>query len=153
MQGIDIQKIADRLTEECFEAHRGAFWWDEDERVAIAFGNDGYSTDARSQQEVEAVRDLFDNIGGRELAFATANDGYSWALACELDHHLDVSHLEAVLWLAWKGLSAQRAAGEDPMFDWFEFEDTVQAMLSEAVEVRGIQPNIAGAVLERNGLV
>ena len=53
VKGIDVQKIVDRIGDECFEAHRGAFWWDEDRRIAVVFGNDGYtdSKDARARLE------------------------------------------------------------------------------------------------------
>jgi hypothetical protein len=81
VKGIDVQKIVDRVRDECFEAHRGAFWWDEGRRIAVAFGNDGHDGDGRARLEVEALRKFLHNLGGQELGFATAGDGYSWAHA------------------------------------------------------------------------
>jgi hypothetical protein len=136
---IDIQGIVNRLSTECSEAHRGAFWWDEARRVAVAFGNDGYNgEDGRARREVEAVRQLLAESGGRELGFATDPEGgYSWALACELPASLSPDVLTQTLWVAW--FRASREAG------------SVGAELSE--EFWRLQANIAGAILERNGLI
>ncbi len=129
---IDVQKIVDRLRGECFEVHRGAFWWDEGRRVAVAFGNDGYSTDEKARREVAAVRQLLVEQEGRELGFATdSEDGYCWALACELPADLDPAALESVLWDAWL---SQCEAPEKGLF-------------------RSYQSQVAGAVLERHGLI
>src|SRR5262245_9935949 len=103
MNAIDIQKIVDRIGGECFEAHRGAFWWHEDRRIAIAFGNDGYAQDERARLEVRALRELLPGLGGRELAFATESEGgYGWALACEIPEELGPENLEAALWSVWE---------------------------------------------------
>jgi hypothetical protein len=124
-----IQSIGNRLSDDCQEAHRGAFWWDEGRRIAVAFGNDGHATDRRAQFEVEAVRDFLRLGSGRELAFATSSSGYSWALACELSANLNLLHVEALLWAAWTNSSPQ-------------FDDDFACR----------EINTARAVLERNGL-
>jgi hypothetical protein len=136
MDNATIKKIVDRTGEDCFEAHRGAFWWDEARRVAVAFGNDGYSsTDEWARQEVEALRQLLARGGGKELAFATDEDGYSWALACELPAGLGLDHLKAALWAGW----------------WGQPPD--QKFLGVATLHAHIQAHIAEVVLERNGLI
>jgi hypothetical protein len=97
--GIPIQGIVERLsTGYCFEAHRGAFWWDKKMRIAIAFGNDGYTQDDRAKFEVECLHTLLQQWGSKELAFATDHeDGDSWALACELSVSLTPDFLEGCL--------------------------------------------------------
>src|SRR5262245_18047004 len=108
MNAKDMQKLVERLSDDCFEAHRGAFWWQEDAGIAVAFGNDGYASDPRAKGEVQAVRRLLDALGGEELAFATdAEDGYSWALACRLDRPGAVEVLEGLLWQVWLDLGTQ----------------------------------------------
>jgi hypothetical protein len=117
LPAVPIQKVANRLYEDCHQAHRGAFWWDEGKRVAIAFGNDGYSSDPRSQGEVAALRVLLKEWGGIELGFATEDgegEGYGWALACRCPSWLNPDVLEGTLWFAWNELSEHRdpAAGD-----------------------------------------
>ncbi len=127
---VNVQKIANWLCEDCCEAHRGAFWWDEDGRVAVAFGNDGYDRDPRAKREVQAVRAQLASAGGEELGFGTAGDGYSWAIACRLPESLEPDDIEQSLWSAW--------LGDNPTSD---------ARITQIV-----QRNIAGAVLDRAGV-
>jgi hypothetical protein len=149
---IDIQKIVERLGEEFFEAHRGAFWWEEGRCVAIVFGNDGYATDGRAKLEVEAARRLLGFLDGRELAFATDSVGYSWALACQVGEPGAVNLLQATLWLAWNRLSAQKGKGEPLSIDSADLQPGA-IVASAPYELGGCQPNIAGAILERGGLI
>jgi hypothetical protein len=133
---VDVQAIANRLHAECFEAHRGAFWWDEQSRCAIAFGNDGYSQDERSQREVALLREVYTAAGGQELGFATAGEGYTWAAAWLLPPEpkplpITPGNLESTLWTGWLG---HRFTGE-------------------ATASMNVQQHIAGMVLERCGLV
>jgi hypothetical protein len=163
MDATTVQKIVDRVSVECFEAHRGAFWWDEDERIGVVFGNDGYSSDERSQGEVDAIRWVLETIDGigledndrehRELACATGNDGYSWVLICRLGHKLDISHLKLIIWTVWGVMSKQKAAGE--FMTWDEATYLIDDIItnSDDLEEVGVQANIASAVLERNGLL
>jgi hypothetical protein len=128
-----MQALADRLGDDCFEAHRGAFWWDEGSRVAVAFGNDGYATeDNRAALEVAELRDMVAAAGGEEVGFATTADGYTWALACRLPAALTPEALEAAAWAAYGGADADHPAGAC---------------------FQGWQLNTARAVLERNGLL
>src|SRR5262249_41018177 len=162
----DMGKIVSRLGDDCFEAHRGAFWWQEDRHVAIAFGNDGYSGDGRARAEVEALRHLIAEMGGKELGFATdPEDGYSWALAFELKGAGVVDVVEAFRWWAWNEVPRQKAAGQPLAVQWRKFEmgklswDRIKAILdheeigSLAELDTSTQGNIARATLERNGLV
>ena len=121
--------------------------------MAVAFGNDGYATDARSKQEVEAVRRLLEYYGGRELEFATTNDGYSWGLVCELTQDLDPKKLEVVQWIVWDDLSRQKAKGKPQNSTGTPVRSKSRPLcLSPSCDVDGIQPNIAGATLKRNFL-
>jgi hypothetical protein len=155
MKGIDIQKIVDRLSDECFEAHRGAFWWNEEQQIAIAFGNDGYSTDGRAILEVEAVRRLLSAMDGKEIGFATSEeDGHGWALACELENAQGVELLEGMMWEVWGDLSKQQAEGKELKLDWDAINDGLESRKFRSADdaASGVQVNIARAVLERNGL-
>jgi hypothetical protein len=156
VKNIDVQKIADRIAEECFEAHRGAFWWQEDRRIAVAFGNDGYAGEgSRAQVEVEALRGFLAHYGGREVGFATAADGYSWALACELPEEGVPEAMEAVLWAVWGEASAQRTAGQVPHLNHGAIAARLEGMQAAFMTgaVGGYQGNVARATLERNGLL
>ena len=168
-----IQGIVDRLGTECFEAHRGAFWWEKEQRIAIAFGNDGGEggEDERAQYEVAALRVLLAAEGGKELAFARdSQHGYSWALACELPAGLNPDLLERALWAAWNAASGRRVQVEeganpppltlDPdgvrkVLNWDHIRDCLanRKFGSVGAAFTGYQANIARAVLERNGLL
>jgi hypothetical protein len=164
---IDMQKLVDRLGDDCFEAHRGGFWWDEKNRLAVVFGNDGYQNDERARGEVEAIRRLLAEFGGKEVGFATeSEEGYSWALACELSDDLTPDVLEGIAWAAWNQLCRQKAAGEKVQLDdnvgrerltldWEKIRKMLRSRTarSDADLMTGVQGNIAGAVLERNGLL
>jgi hypothetical protein len=157
MDDATVGKIVDRLGDDCFEAHRGAFWWDEASRVAVAFGNDGYAQDVRARSEVAAVRRLLAEDGGEELAFATDEDGYSWALACKLPAGLVPDVLEGILWLVWNELSDRRWGPKgndcDVALDSIDWGDLREVLRTEGWSLTGLQVNIAGMVLERNGLI
>jgi hypothetical protein len=150
-----LPRLAERLHDDCFEAHRGAFWWDEERRIAVAFGNDG--ADERQNFEIASVRKLLADHGGVELGFARhGDDGYSFALACELPETFGPDVMEGVLWKAWNTISSHKK--EDPVpaaLDW----DAIGRMLGEQKRhppesvFAAIQGDIAHVVLERNGLL
>jgi hypothetical protein len=164
---LDMQALVDRLASDCFEAHRGSFWWDEKRRIAIAFGNDGYREDRRARLEVEAVRRLLAHWGGKELGFATESEfGYSWALACEVTSKVTPDIVEGVLWRAWDDLSTQKEEGKKLGLDeaacherltlnWDEIAGWLAGQRFPSAEAcfTGLQANIARATLERNGLL
>jgi hypothetical protein len=164
---LDMQKLVDRLASDCFEAHRGVFWWQQKKRVAVVFGNDGYRQDNRSRLEVEALRRLLAHWGGKELGFATDSEtGYSWALACELTGKLTPHVVEGVLWRVWHDLSSQKEEGrklgldeaachERLVLNWDEIKGWLadQRFPSAQACFTGLQANIARATLERNGLL
>lgn len=139
---IDIQKLVNRFGDDCFEAHRGAFWWDESKRIAIVFGNDGYK-ERRAKEEVNAIRKLLKSSSGKELAFATTEDEYSWALACELGSSLTPRILSQRLWQAWNFSSDL----PDKLDDLKDFP----AEVGEGFVDYQIQ--ITESILERNGLI
>ena len=156
------EAIVTRLHDDCFEAHRGAFWWDEKRRIAVAFGNDGRGV--RQDFEIAAVRKLLADYGGKELGFARSAEaegfpedtGYSFALMCELPKPLHPGVLDGVLWKAWTTISFHDKDDPTPVvLDW----DAIKQSLDDghfdslAGAFVGIQANIAHATLERNGLI
>jgi hypothetical protein len=152
MNSKTIQAIARRLHNDCFEAHRGAFWWDEKRRVAVAFGNDGRGH--RQDFEIAAVRKLLADYGGKELGFAWDED-YSFVLMCELPEVLDPDVLEGVLWNAWNIVSWHKKGDPTPVvLNWDEIRRGLEEKHFASVEgaFTGGQANIAHATLERNGL-
>jgi hypothetical protein len=160
MDQATMQKLVNRLGHDCFEAHRGAFWWDEGRRVAVAFGNDGFGgEDGRARFEVESLRELLRREGGKELAFATGDDGYTWALACALPGGLTPDVLEGVLWMAWNLASSGSRPGrpnpERVVLDWDAVREGLRDRKfgSALGALTGYQANAARAFLERNGLV
>ena len=148
-----VKKIADRMHDECFEAHRGAFWWDENRRLAVAFANDGQGD--RQNFEIAAVRQLLRDYDGKEVGFATSND-YSFSLVCQLPAALTPDLLESVLWIAWNTISFHRHKGRiDPVkLDWDAIKRGINSGSFGSLEgaFTGIQADIARATLERNGL-
>jgi hypothetical protein len=148
----EIHAIAKRVHDDLFEAHRGGFWWDEERRVAIAFGNDG--GDGRQDFEIAAVRRLLAEYGGRELDFARHAD-YSFVLMCELPEPLNPDVLEGVLWKAWNTISWHKKDDPNPVvLDWDAIKQGLEEGHFASLEgaFTGIQGNIARATLERNGL-
>lgn len=152
---IDVQQLVQRLARECFEAHRGAFWLEESQRLAVAFGNDGHNTDERSKQEVVAVRRFLAEFGGREIGFATDKEGgYGWALVCELPAKLNPSVLEGMIWAVWSGTSAQQVAKESVVLDWDAITKGLHTREFDGVGdcFTRVQADIARSVLEGAGL-
>jgi hypothetical protein len=154
MLEVNIQAIVERISSDCMEAHRGAFWWDEERRIAVAFGNDGYVQDRRAKFEVEVLRKYLNVLGGgcRELAFAVDEDtGYSWAMACELAPLATPALLEQFLWAGWN-MKPTPDLSQEP--DWNEIMAQMEddACQCEPSTFELYQSSIAGAVIERNGL-
>jgi hypothetical protein len=76
---------ANYLHEEHFEVHGGAVLWQPG--VVVVFGNDGYSQDERTREEVELVREKLRAAKLREIGFGadTVEGGYTWAPLVEVD--------------------------------------------------------------------
>jgi hypothetical protein len=95
---VEARVVANRVYDGMFEAHRGAI----PSRVigySTLFGNDGYSSDQRSRDEVENVRAVLAWEGIDELGFGTSGeDGYTWAMVVRSDE-LDL--LTEIVWRAW----------------------------------------------------
>jgi hypothetical protein len=152
MDSKTIQAIAKRLHDDCFEAHRGAFWWDEKHRIAVAFGNDGKGN--RQDFEIAAIRKLLADYGGKELGF-TWHEDYSFVLMCELPRVLNPDVLEGVLWKAWNTISWHKKDDPIPVvLNWDAIKQGLEEGHFASLEgsFTGIQGNIARATLERNGL-
>jgi hypothetical protein len=61
---------------------RAAFSLDANENnlIIAVFGNDGYSSNRRSRQEVESFRQGLLETGNKELGFSLSPDGETWVL-------------------------------------------------------------------------
>jgi hypothetical protein len=116
MNKEQLQELVTRLRTKCRKAWRGAFWWDEERRVAVVFGNDGLPSafhsdptsdpDERVDFEIAAVRELLRRYGGKELAFAVKSIS-SWAMACDLSgSSLQPDVLEKKMWTTWNNNTA-----------------------------------------------
>jgi hypothetical protein len=173
-----LQALAQRLFDDCFEAHRGAFWWNEDQRLAVVFGNDSVPAalltadqicasrelnprattepGERSTFEVAAIRRLLADHGGTEVGFATA-EGATWVLGCLLPASLSPDVLEGTAWLAWHTISYHRAHNVPgpATLNWEAIHRGLRQGRFRSVEgcFVGYQANVAHAVLERNGLL
>jgi hypothetical protein len=72
-------KAAAYITDNLFEAHRGAIHWAPG--VVAIFGNDDYAHDKRTVAEVEAVRAALPSASCEELGFGLApDDQYTWVM-------------------------------------------------------------------------
>jgi hypothetical protein len=112
MRAQDLQKVADLMYTEGFEAHRGAFHLKDGD--FLVFGNDGYTQDkqGRGQREAETVRQT---VQGRAEALGFAVDsteGYSWCMVLRFTEGFETRAgrelcrdlLTAALWQGWLGL-------------------------------------------------
>src|SRR5687768_5504363 len=114
---MDLKELATKAAvyanSDRFEDHRGAM---VSHGYTAVFGNDGYTQDEDTGTEVEVLRQLLDEAGIAEVAFAIEPDGkYSWALLVRSD---DVAALQNMIWRAHgiaKGLSA-----DDPLYKVFK---------------------------------
>jgi|SRR6266851_1140097 len=61
---------------------RAAFCLDanEDNLIIAIFGNDGYTSNSRSRQEVESFRHGLAETGNNELGFSLSPDGETWVM-------------------------------------------------------------------------
>src|SRR5262245_7171293 len=142
----EAQKTANYVHESMFQAHRGAMAWHNG--IIIAFGNDGYAKDPRSQQEVEYLRRrLADTFGAPlELGFGVSGD-YTWAMillhcspAYEIEETAEWVH--AVVWNGW--MLACPAPLRDGVLPEFGIGDRAQ--------LDGVQGSIAVTTIDRERL-
>jgi hypothetical protein len=104
--------LADWVSAELFEAHRGTFR--HPELGLVVFGNDGHN-DAKGRTEVALFREWLAGNGYREAAFAVDSEGgYTWVMLVTppegKPHGADVlglpgqfhdAYLEQMLWACW----------------------------------------------------
>jgi hypothetical protein len=88
---VNWQKKAQQFvmtsSQDWFSDHRGIAAWDDiGTPRCVAYGNDGYATDVRSQVEVGVLRKYLGEIGVKELGFAVCPDGYGWLMIIGADH-------------------------------------------------------------------
>lgn len=98
-----------------FKQHRGAM---ERGGATFLFGNDGYRQDETTRIQVEVLRQLLDEMGVKELAFATddredgedGDVGYTWAMLVNepLPDRVDVHDLHETVWEAWRVAGLRR---------------------------------------------
>jgi hypothetical protein len=62
-------KTAEKIFQDHFEQHVGALRFPLN--VVAIFGNDGYSQDEKTRQEVETVRNMLPSLQAKELGFGT----------------------------------------------------------------------------------
>ena len=100
--------MAKYVGENMMPAHRGVMPIGRN-GLCVVFGNDDYDQDERAQKEVEAVRQYIgEEEGIEELAFATADDGYTWGMLVNgTTGHM--RHINDVLWSAWDAANCERA--------------------------------------------
>jgi hypothetical protein len=69
-----------------FPSHRGAMRWVRP-GVTVVYGNDGLADNQRAKDGLADVRHYLAETGIKELGFATALDGYSWAMLIRSTDH------------------------------------------------------------------
>jgi hypothetical protein len=93
-----------------FEQHRGVASCDYP-GITVVFGNDGLVDNQRAIDGLADVRAYLAANGIKELGFATAHDGYSWAM---LVRSKDKKTLSDILWDA-KTYRLREERGEVPL--------------------------------------
>ena len=93
--GSRWQRVARVIHDEYRDYHRGAM---ADGETCILYGVDAYGTDRRSQAQVEAIRAALRGEEVRELEFATAGNGHTWAMRVA---SADVAGLHRLVWRCW----------------------------------------------------
>ena len=83
-------------SDEMFPCHRGAMPWRHPE-ITVVYGNDGLADDQRAKDGLADVKSFLFEHGIKELGFATAHDGYFWAMLVRSAGH---EALEDLLWEA-----------------------------------------------------
>lgn len=111
---------ANYISENLFEHHRGAHF-DDTDGVYILFGNDGYTQDDRSKEEVNFVRKNLSLFGATEVDFGLndgVEDGYTWVMLIDIPTETDCYQLEALVDLGWaRQLSPSHEAKAQEYFD------------------------------------
>jgi hypothetical protein len=103
-RNMKIEQIADHIGETMMESHRGAIPWTRN--AVIAYGNDCYSKDKRSQAAVEHLREGLKQTRFIEIAFGTDSDrGLTWAMQiafpCEFTAKNVAQQLSKAVWAGW----------------------------------------------------
>ncbi|NLX98437.1 MAG: hypothetical protein GXY83_19940 [Rhodopirellula sp.] len=97
--------IANYVSNNLFEAHRGAMPWHQDD-IVVLFGNDGY--DERAKQSIAFVRQHLATMPNAptELGFSLDEvDGYTWAALFhshpDVDDEDTIDLLSDLVWHGW----------------------------------------------------
>ena len=78
-----------------FHCHRGSYL---SRRACVIYGNDGFSTEVRSQREAVRVALEIEAMGHEVEGFGVSEDGYSWALVVRFAHGTPKSERGYVDW-------------------------------------------------------
>jgi hypothetical protein len=111
---MDLQKLANVVGDELFEAHRGVVHLKDGN--FLIFGNDGFAQDKRAKREVERIRQALTGQA-EEIGFATSEgDTYTWVvvvrkgdLLTEAGKTAFASLLVLVLWTGYRGQPLPKA--------------------------------------------
>ena len=130
------KKVAEFIHQEMFESHRGVIP-SQYQNVMAAFGNNGYSTNIKSQREVDATREFITDRSGQVLGFGVSSNGYSWAILYHADNMESFEVLE-IMWDTWLGK------------DQSELID--KQTLAEMTAFRSIQTGVSEKIARKNSL-
>ncbi len=89
----------------------------------VVFGNDGFTNDTRTREEVRLVREAVAGMGLAEEAFGTDPSGYSWAMVVrgvQRDSSAGALHaaLEKAAVKAWGTLTGFSCSSNDHTAGW-----------------------------------
>jgi hypothetical protein len=119
MHGVDwvaeAVRVANYVTRQIVDMQRGALLWHHG--IIVAFGNDDYSSDEKSQGVVQLLTQLVDIPAWKieRLGFATNEEedaGYTWVLLLDPARSDDVvglvESLDEAIWAAWNLANGQK---------------------------------------------
>ncbi len=107
--------------------------------VAVAFGNDGYEQDPRSQLEVARFRDVLQSLGVAEVGFGLdSQERYTWALLF-VPGAAPLEFYEQLLWAAWTGEGEGRGSSVSSAF-----RSVQKAIATRSIAENEPKPGISG---------
>jgi hypothetical protein len=97
----EAARLAVDVQEQLYTVLRGAVNWYQP-GIAVAFGNDGYEQDERTERQVRWLRETLPHFNSPVLGFGVSDDGFTWVLIVRTSN---VEWLNAVVWRAWREAS------------------------------------------------
>jgi hypothetical protein len=101
-------RVANYVVRRMIDVHRGAMAWHHG--IVVAFGNDGYTADGRSQVVARLLRQIVDIPDWKidQLGFGVNDEndpGFTWVLLLDPGRSHDVvalvDSLDKAIWTAW----------------------------------------------------